>query len=173
MARRDDDEADEPAKKKEKLHSPALIWCLLLTICWGGVFGVYFIAKLVQTTQFLLALNVESRQQRAVTSELTRGGVITLIVLYSFLLVFALLTFIGGIGLVRRGGFGATLAMYCPGAAVLFALGGVVAEIFFIRGSSQFVMHLLGLLLTFVLGLALCVFNCWVLNDRKNTKVLK
>jgi hypothetical protein len=175
MPRKHDDDDDDvrPRAKREKERplTPTLVWSGLLSVCWGGVFAIYALANLYQTIRILIALNSDEAVGR--DAEFTRGGIITLVCLYAVLLIFTLIGFFGAVNLLRRSSMGGMLTIWCPGAAALIGLGGSITLFIMVRGSSIFMMYLLGYMLTFVLSLALSIFNGFVMNDRKNTKALK
>lgn len=162
-----------PKEPKEPKPLPApLVWSALLTICWGGVFFAISIARLIQTVMMLIDLaNTNLPDEREL--EFTRGATIALVVFYSLLVLLTLPSFIGGILVLRRSNFGATIATYSPGVVAVVSLVATIAIFFFIRGSRSFLLYLLNFMMAFVLGLALAIFNGFVMNDRKNAKVLR
>ncbi len=143
-----------------------------LSSIWGGLNAAYCIYRVIAALLMLGRLARLDVAQREPAFGLTRGCIITTIVFYLIWCVLAILTMRGGIAILRRSNRSLLLVTHFPGAIAGVGLIGGITLLAFERLGAQALAYMLGFGLAFVLGLALTIFNNFVLRQKKHRNEL-
>ncbi len=147
--------------------SPLLRAVGWITSVWGGLNALYCVYRLIAAYMSLDSLARLDVAQRGPNFGLTRGCIITTMCFYFIWCVLAIITFKGGIDVLRRSIQSLMLVTHIPAAIAGVGLLAGITLLAFERLGAEALPYMLGFGLAFVLGLALTVFNNFVLSMKK------